>query len=53
MRELCAADFQSANLVIFGTHMPPLAQWLYQFIAASIARLYYLFSPAIHPSAPR
>src|ERR1700732_279682 len=28
-----------ANLVIFGTHMPPLAQWLYQFALPSIASL--------------
>ena len=28
-----------ANLVIFGTHMPPLAQWLYQFTLPSIASI--------------
>src|SRR5258707_5701214 len=28
-----------ANLVIYGTHMPPLAQWLYQFTLPSIASI--------------
>jgi arsenical pump membrane protein len=28
-----------ANLVIFGAHMPPLAQWLYQFTLPSIASI--------------
>lgn len=28
-----------ANLVIFGTHMPPLAQWLYQFTLPSVAAI--------------
>jgi arsenical pump membrane protein len=28
-----------ANLVIFGTHMPPLAQWLYQFTLPSMASI--------------
>ncbi|MGA7074113.1 arsenic transporter [Bradyrhizobium sp.] len=28
-----------ANLVIFGTHMPPLAQWLYQFTLPSVASI--------------
>lgn len=28
-----------ANLVIFGTHMPPLVQWLYQFTLPSIASI--------------
>src|SRR5258707_13515950 len=28
-----------ANLVIFGPHMPPLAQWLYQFTLPSIASI--------------
>ncbi|WP_029584259.1 arsenic transporter [Bradyrhizobium sp. URHD0069] len=28
-----------ANLVIFGTHMPPLSQWLYQFTLPSIASI--------------
>jgi arsenical pump membrane protein len=28
-----------ANLVIFGTHMPPLAPWLYQFMLPSIASI--------------
>lgn len=28
-----------ANLVIFGTHMPPLAKWLYQFTLPSIASI--------------
>jgi arsenical pump membrane protein len=28
-----------ANLVIFSTHMPPLAQWLYQFTLPSIASI--------------
>jgi len=28
-----------ANLVIFGTHMPPLAQWLYEFTLPSIASI--------------
>jgi arsenical pump membrane protein len=28
-----------ANLVVFGTHMPPLAQWLYQFTVPSIASI--------------
>jgi arsenical pump membrane protein len=28
-----------ANLVIFGTHMPPLGQWLYQFLLPSIASI--------------
>src|SRR5882762_10074785 len=28
-----------ANLVIFGTHMPPLARWLYQFTLPSMASI--------------
>jgi arsenical pump membrane protein len=28
-----------ANLVIFGTHMPPLAQWLYEFTLPSIVSI--------------
>jgi arsenical pump membrane protein len=28
-----------ANLVIFGSHMPPLGQWLYQFLLPSIASI--------------
>jgi arsenical pump membrane protein len=28
-----------ANLVIYGTHMPPLAQWLYQFTLPSMASI--------------
>ena len=28
-----------ANLVIFGAHIPPLAQWLYQFMLPSIASI--------------
>src|SRR6195952_1307723 len=28
-----------ANLVIFGTHMPPLAEWLHQFTLPSIASI--------------
>jgi arsenical pump membrane protein len=28
-----------ANLVIFGAHMPPLGQWLYQFLLPSIASI--------------
>jgi arsenical pump membrane protein len=28
-----------ANLVMFGAHMPPLGQWLYQFTAPSIASI--------------
>ncbi|THD75188.1 MAG: arsenic transporter [Bradyrhizobium sp.] len=28
-----------ANLVIFGAHMPPLAQWLYQFTLPSMASI--------------
>jgi arsenical pump membrane protein len=28
-----------ANLVIFGTHMPPLGQWLYQFLLPSMASI--------------
>jgi arsenical pump membrane protein len=28
-----------ANLVVFGTHMPPLAQWLYQFTLPSLAAI--------------
>ena len=28
-----------ANLVVFGAHMPPLAQWLYQFTLPSIASI--------------
>jgi arsenical pump membrane protein len=28
-----------ANLVIFGTHMPPLSQWLYQFTLPSMASI--------------
>src|SRR5467141_4452325 len=32
-----------ANLVIFGTHMPPLAQWLYQFTLPSIASIFITY----------
>jgi len=28
-----------ANLVIFGAHMPPLGQWLYQFLLPSVASI--------------
>jgi arsenical pump membrane protein len=28
-----------ANLVIFGAHMPPLGQWLYQFLLPSVAAI--------------
>jgi len=28
-----------ANLVIFGTHMPPLGQWLYQFLLPSVVSI--------------
>jgi arsenical pump membrane protein len=28
-----------ANLVIFGAHMPPLGQWLYQFLLPSLASI--------------
>jgi arsenical pump membrane protein len=32
-----------ANLVIFGSHMPPLGQWLYQFALPSLASIVVTF----------
>ena len=32
-----------ANLVIFGAHMPPLGQWLYQFLLPSMASIFVTY----------
>jgi arsenical pump membrane protein len=36
-----------ANLVIFGEHMPPLGQWLYQFLLPSMASILVTYA-ALH-----